>query len=303
MDALSNIISLLQPHDCVAGGLEAGDDWGVRFEHHAGLKCNAVVEGRCWLRVEGLADSVALTAGDSFILPKGRPFSLSSHTVESLDEVNEVYQPEDHGHTVKLGQATDFYMVGSRFLLSGSVATILLRSLPSLMVVRAEHRDTSNQWILEQLASELRDIRDGSSLATTHLCQLLLISILREHIADGAPQTRGWISATADRNLSKAINAIHANPSRKWTVEDLASEAGLSRTAFAVKFKAVTGTAPLAYLTEHRMLVAASALVSDSEPISKIAYAVGYTNESSFSIAFKRVMGASPRAYAVAHSQ
>ncbi len=79
MDPLSDILSLLKPQSYSAGGFPVDGDLAIQFPKHQGIKCYAVVSGQCWLSVEGVPDPVLLTAGDCFLLPRGRPFSLSTN--------------------------------------------------------------------------------------------------------------------------------------------------------------------------------------------------------------------------------
>ena len=78
MDPLSDVLSLLKPRSYMSGGFDAGGEWSIQFRQHEGIKCYALVSGQCWLSVDGIPDSVRLNAGDRFLLPRGRPFSLAS---------------------------------------------------------------------------------------------------------------------------------------------------------------------------------------------------------------------------------
>ena len=109
--------------------------------------------------------------------------------------------------------------------------------------------------------------------------------------------SRGWYAALADKQLAKALNAMHKNPARHWTVQMLAERAGMSRSVFSQKFKQAVGSAPLEYLTRWRMLLAGDRLANSTEPVSAIALSLGYESESAFSTAFKRTLGCSPRQY------
>jgi AraC-like DNA-binding protein len=103
--------------------------------------------------------------------------------------------------------------------------------------------------------------------------------------------------ALADKQMAAAINAMHADPAHNWTIQTLAERAGMSRSTFALKFKATVGASPMEYLTRWRMLLAGDRLTHSGDPISVIALSLGYESESAFSTAFKRVMGCSPRQY------
>lgn len=107
----------------------------------------------------------------------------------------------------------------------------------------------------------------------------------------------GWLFALADKQMSAAITAMHESPGQRWTLQELGSHAGMSRSMFALKFKQTVGTSPMEYLTRWRMLVASDRLTHSSDSLSDIALSLGYESESAFSTAFKRVMGCSPRRY------
>ena len=110
----------------------------------------------------------------------------------------------------------------------------------------------------------------------------------RETIPDESVQTESYRAI---------IDAMHGDPAQRWTIEDLAGRAGMSRSTFALKFKQTVGASPMEYLTRWRMLLAGDKLVNSSDAISVIARSLGYESESAFSTAFKRVMGCSPRQY------
>jgi len=100
-----------------------------------------------------------------------------------------------------------------------------------------------------------------------------------------------------DPAVARAIEAARRDPSRRWTVAALAKIAGLSRAAFAARFRADTGATPLAYVTRLRVDLAASRLVEGSEPLAVVARAVGYASEFAFAKVFKRVVGVPPGAF------
>jgi hypothetical protein len=78
MDPLSDVLSLLKPRSYMCGGFDLEGEWSIHLSQHEGVKCYALVSGQCWLSVEGVPDAVRLRAGDCFLLPRGRPFSLAS---------------------------------------------------------------------------------------------------------------------------------------------------------------------------------------------------------------------------------
>ena len=209
-----------------------------------------------------------------------------------------IYAPVHHGGTAVYGGGGDFFMTGSRFLLSGPASEMLLGSLPPVIMLRQGSQQEAVRWSLDRIAEELRDPRPGGALSIAHLSHFVLVQVLRFHLAESPSETAGWMAALADRHISAAVAAIHDNPARPWTVQELASLAHLSRTSFAVRFRRVVGQTPIGYLTQWRMLCAAGELRRTNAPVARIAAEVGYASESAFAIAFKRTTGYTPRRYA-----
>jgi AraC-like DNA-binding protein len=107
----------------------------------------------------------------------------------------------------------------------------------------------------------------------------------------------GWLFALANKQLGAAIAAMHDRPGYRWTVQELAERAGMSRSTFALRFKKQVGTSVMEYLIRWRMVLAADRLMNSSDAVSSIALSLGYESESAFGFAFKREVGCSPRQY------
>ncbi|WP_374213672.1 AraC family transcriptional regulator [Jannaschia sp. LMIT008] len=281
----------------MAAGLDASGDWAIRFERHAGMKCNAIVRGGCWLSVDG-GRPTRLEAGTCFILPHGRPFLISSSGQRNGMAAETIYAPVPHGGTVVHGDGGEFYMTGSRFLLGGKTAEVLLAPLPPVLIVTPGAESAAVAWALDHIAAELREPRPGTALSIEHLSHFLLVQAMRRYLDSGHLMTGGWLAALSDPQIVRAVAAMHADPGHAWTVEDLARRAGLSRTSLTVRFRRVTGQTPIAYLTDWRMLLAAERLRRTGDPIAGIAADLGYASESAFSVAFRRTMGTTPRRHA-----
>ena len=169
--------------------------------------------------------------------------------------------------------------------------------LPPIVHIRKESDKAAMRWSLERMMQELREPQPGGFLVAQHLAHMMLVQALRLHLAEGLRGGVGWLFALADKQMSAAINAMHDDPAHRWTLQELAERAGMSRSTFALKFKETVGESPMEYLTRWRMLLAGDKLANSSDPISVIALSLGYESESAFSTAFKRVMGCSPRQY------
>jgi AraC-like DNA-binding protein len=297
MDPLSDVLSLLKPRSYMCGGFDLAGAWSIRFGQHEGIKCYALVSGQCWLSVDGIPDAVRLNAGDCFLLPRGRPFSLASDLSLTPVDAHTIFPLPLNGGIASWNGGGDCFGVGGHFALGGDHAGILLGVLPPIVHIRKESDKAAMRWALERLMQELREPQPGGFLVAQQLAYLMLVQALRLHLAEGLRGGVGWLFALADQQMSAAIHSMHDDPSHHWTLQKLAERAGMSRSTFALKFKETVGASPMEYLTRWRMLLAGNRLENTSDPISAIALSLGYESESAFSTAFKRVMGCSPRQY------
>lgn len=94
-----------------------------------------------------------------------------------------------------------------------------------------------------------------------------------------------------------ALTALHSHPAQAWTLEELARTAGTSRSVLAERFQQLVGSAPMQYLTQWRMLLAANLLCRSNAPLARIAEDVGYQTDTAFSRAFRREYGCPPAAW------
>jgi AraC-like DNA-binding protein len=303
MDPLSDILSLLKPQNSMSAGFDVRGDWSIRFPGPPQtIKCGAMVQGHCWVSVEGVPGAVQLMPGDCFLLPGGRPFILASDPALTPVDVKAVFAAVTEGGIVTHNDGGEYFMISSRFTLDGDHADLLLRMLPPIVHLRKESDQAALRWSVERMMQELRENQPGSSLVLRHLAQMVLVQALRLHLSENPKGGTGWLFALADRQMAAAISAMHSAPAQRWTLQALAKLVGMSRSSFALRFKETVGVAPMDYLTRWRMLLAGDRLSYSGEPVSAIALSLGYESESAFSTAFKRVMGCSPRQYGRARS-
>ena len=304
MDPLSDVLSLLRPRSHITAGLDAGGEWAIRFDDVVSrIKCYALMQGACWLAVDGVDAPVRLAAGECFVLASGRPFTLASDLSVAPVPPSEVFG--DHGRVG--GVATyqgggGMFLTGSRFSLGGQHTDLLLSALPPVIHLDAADDQALIRWAIERMMLELREHGPGASLMVEHLGHMMLIQALRLYLKRAGERSVGWFSALSDPQVAAAISAMHADPARRWTLDALGAVAGMSRSVFAARFREKVGETPITYLTRWRMVLAGDRLVRTDESIAETARALGYESESAFNTAFKRVMGVSPRRYARSES-
>ncbi|MEY9910584.1 AraC-like DNA-binding protein [Catenulispora sp. MAP12-49] len=178
------------------------------------------------------------------------------------------------------------------FQLRGEAGRRLLAILPPLVVIPAGPRTGA---ALDLLASEAARDEPGQEAVLHRSLDLVLVLAMRSWCAGFGPADPSWYSALADPSIGTALDHLHTDPARRWTVADLAATAGLSRAAFAARFTELVGQPPMAYLAGWRMALAADLLREDAgTTVAAAAQAVGYQDAFAFSVAFKRAKGMSP---------
>lgn len=298
MDPLSDLLSLLKPSATISSGFDAGGAWCVRFGDQATqIKCYVILRGACWLAIDGEEAPLELREDEAFVLPRGVDFRMGSDLAMEPVEARTLFSPARDGGRVVLGSGGEFALVGARFAVAGGPSGLLRDLLPPILHLRKESEKAALRWSVERMMQELREALPGARLMAQDLAHMMLLQSLRAYLDSSASADRGWLAALADRQLRLAIQAIHADPKKRWTLKDLGVEAGMSRTVFAERFRAVMGETPMQYLARWRMLLACDRIERADDRLSTIAIDLGYESETAFSMAFKRVMGCSPRQY------
>jgi transcriptional regulator GlxA family with amidase domain len=131
----------------------------------------------------------------------------------------------------------------------------LTRFLPPLILVKADQSQSlALHTTLNMLASEMAEPAPGSELVVNRLADLLFIHSIRAHIGSRADTCKsGLLRAIFDPQIGVALKSMHEKVEQPWTVSSLADACGMSRSAFAVRFKELVGETPLEYLTSWRM--------------------------------------------------
>lgn len=298
-DPLSEILNLVRARHILSGGFWAGGTWAIRFPVPHAAKFSAIVQGACWLKLDGLDQPfIRLETGDVILLNGRHAIVMASEPDVEPTPAATVFSDTDADGIARWNGADEFFNIGGHLELDDNCASLLLDALPPLIHMRANAPEASTlQWMLHQLIGEMTTERPGTNLASSQLAQLMLVHILRGHLDAEAATPPGWLQALRDKRITTVLRLMHGDPSHSWLLEDLAKAAAMSRTNFALRFKELVGIAPLTYLAQWRMRLAMRALMEKDDPLSDLALSLGYTSESAFSHAFKRIVGTAPKRY------
>jgi AraC-like DNA-binding protein len=289
-DPLSDVLSVLRVRNVRCTRLEAAGTWGLSFPPRPLLKFVAVLRGSCWLQA-GREEHV-LAPGDAFFLINAQGYAIANAPTAALDDGGRLFAESADGR-VTLG-GSDTVLLGGSFVVANNDLSFLLEALPSFLMVAGQDAAAAMvQHTLRILDAELAAPGIGHAAITSHLADLLLLQALRAYATTAGTDAPGWIGALADRHVGSALRLMHAEVGRRWTVAELAAATGLSRSAFAARFKSRVGLPPLEYHLQWRMHRARHALRA-GKPIAQLAEELGYGSESAFGFAFRRIVGTSP---------
>jgi AraC-like DNA-binding protein len=304
MDPLDDIFAAMRVGSALYARLEVTAPWGISFAAGQGARFGLVVRGGCWMSVEGIAKPIALATGDCYVLAQGTKYRLQDNLHTPTQNCFDVIGQRVGGVIELGGGGVGATIVTGWFVFDVVGARPLLELMPLLVHARTDlHRSQLLQATLQQLSAETAEPGLGSGTVISRLADMLFVQAIRAHVASAGEGDGGWLAALADPRLGSAIRAIHEDTAHAWTIDALASRVGMSRSAFAARFRERVGEPPLAYLTRWRMFRAATALRFTDQTVAEVAFSVGYESESAFSKAFRRVNAVSPGVFRREQSQ
>jgi AraC-like DNA-binding protein len=312
MDALSDVLRVANLTGGVFLHAEFSAPWCIAArvspEHCAPALGSAshlmifhyVVDGELQIRVQADdGDEVTIGAGELVLLPRNDLHLMGSDL--SLPPVagSEIIQPPKDGglFSIRHGGAGGRTRMICGFLgCAGTEGNPVISTLPSLLKLNVEQGGAA-EWIrstFQYAAEEVAAGHPGSETVLAKLSELLFVEAVRRY-ADTLPQGQtGWLAGLRDPYVARALALLHRDIARRWTVDDLGRDIGLSRSALADRFIGLIGVPPMHYLANWRMQVARQRLRNTSASLAQVAEFVGYDSEAAFSRAFKKAFGTAP---------
>jgi AraC-like DNA-binding protein len=257
-----------------------------------------IVEGELRARVEG-GEPFTLKAGEAVLFPRNDVHVMGSDLALTPVLGRDVIRPSGAGGLLSIRHGGD----GPRTVLvcgflgcDGARSNVVISCLPPALRLDVDARGAAD-WMrstFRYAADEVAASRPGSAAVLAKVSELLFVEAVRGY-AETLPEGQtGWLAGLRDPYVARALALLHRDLSRSWTVDDLGREVGLSRSALAERFTRLTGVAPMRYLADWRMQVAAKELRETNASLAEIAEAIGYESEAAFSRAFKKAFGAAP---------
>ncbi|HEY4163721.1 MAG TPA: AraC family transcriptional regulator [Dongiaceae bacterium] len=260
-----------------------------------------ITHGRCWLDRPGHG-RIALSQGDIVMLPFGDYHELGNGDapIVPTTELVEAQAKEGVITSMRHGGDGESTTIVCGFVQSGDLFfNPVFRSLPRLFVEHTAGEPVTSllATTVRQLLTEVDLLRPGSREMLGRMMEMLFFEMLRRYAEQLPLGSIGWLGALADPIVGRALQRLHAEPMRSWTVEQLAAEVGTSRSVLADRFKSILGQPPMQYLAGWRLQLATNLLRDGSRSIAEVAGEVGYESEAAFNRAFKRHLGVPPGAW------
>jgi len=316
-DALSDVLSAVRLSGSIFFDVTAKSPWVAEAPpaaqianevtpgaQHA-IEYHVVARGSCWISLvsDPGFEPVRLEEGDVAVIPHGDPHVVSSAPGMRAEPNLEIHRRPADVNALPFQLQTggdgpsDARLICGFFSCDARPFNPLLDALPRFIRLQRDASQASH-GLLEQFigfaAAEVANKRAGSQSVLNRLSELLFVEVVRLHMDQLANSNTGWLAGLRDPLVGRALSLLHARPAHSWTLDELATEAGASRSALADRFVHLVGAPPIQYLTQWRMQLAARHLSDRNLSVAAVAYEVGYRSEAAFSRAFKKFVGQSP---------
>lgn len=290
LDALDQILRLQRLRPSLYFRHAFSPPWGLTIPDATHSQFHIVVRGHCFLRVASSGSLRMLSAGDIALLPTGAAHSVLSHPESKAVPGGEVLAAIQCGQPAFDGESASAELVCGHFDSDRNAAWIpLLKALPEVIHVPAESygQATEATIVAGLLTKEMGSGLGGEGLVAEKLAEALFVLTLRAYARLENPES-GLLAAMRDPRIGRALALIHRTDGERMSLDDLAGAIGMSRSAFAQRFKELTDLSPIAYTDRWRLLRAQHMLRETGLPIAEIANRTGYESEPAFHRAFKR---------------
>lgn len=274
---------------------------------------HVVTGGECWIAIHG-EQPLRLLRGDIVILPQGDPHVVSSAPgMRSAPGVDWRSEMKVHNRPFRVGRhgmemlgppscggepGKDYAVETS--LVCGFIGcdkrpfNPLLATLPRLLHLPAAGGSALGAQFAQLAADESASPRPGSEALLERMSEMMFVDALRRHLDALPEQSVGWLAGLRDRFVGRALSLMHETPAHAWSMDELGSQVGLSRSALHERFVDLVGMPPIQYLAQWRMQLASRMLRETQSSVLAIALQTGYESEAAFGRAFKRLVGMPP---------
>ena len=300
MDVLTDVLDRVRLKGSVLFHYELGRPWSLSLPKFPDAVFHYLSRGSASLALED-GRTVRMSAGDFVLVSRGEPHLLSCGGGAKPFPLLDLGRRPAHLGPVRHGggERPISTMICGYFSLSRPSRIGVLEALPPLLHLRPEN-DGWLELLLQRMVVESAVQHPGQDAVLSRMTEVLFVEALRSWIKTLDPGEGGSMS---DPYIGKALQLIHEQSQRPWTLAELGRSAGLGRSAFSARFTRLVGQPVHRYMMVRRMDEAALMLETSDDAIDRIAARVGYETTSAFSKAFRQHCGISPGRYRVRKRQ
>jgi len=310
MDLLSDILTHLKLKGTLYFRTSFTSPWSVRVPSYKNVaRFHFAHKGRCMVRIGKHADPVLLEQGDMIIITQGAEHNMfceleNENPITELDTVLQESQFPGHGTLVygEFGTNHETQLVCGHFAFEDDATHPIIEALPDHIMIR-NYGENSGNWLentLRIIGAEGGRDNLGSDIIALKMSEIIFTQALRQYL-ETEGKNNPALAGYTDPRIVKALKAIHDAPSENWSLEELASVAGMSRTSFSTTFSQHMSMSPIAYVTQWRMELSRQRLLQTNEPLVLVAEQAGYQSEAAFSRVFKKTYDMAPASYRREH--
>lgn len=264
--------------------------WGLRLPGTIQLAVHAMIQGQAWLWLDSESEPAELRPGD-LALVRGGADHFIAHEPRAHCVLPEDFRSRHSSEEAENDPRAAAFLCGA-YRFAGDIGAGLVNALPPVFLIPSR-MDNPIHGVVALLSKELSHAEPGRQTVLDRLLDVLVVLGLRTGLAS-SPNAPAWVRGASDKRLSRALQAMHGDTSKPWTVDELARMSNMSRATFARVFQEVLGDTPMRYLTDWRMTVARDLLRTQDVPLIEVAERVGYSSLYAFSTAFRRHHGQPP---------
>jgi len=300
MDILAEVLNRVRLGGTLLFHFELGDPWSLALPQRPYALFHYLSPGSPSATVAfESGPELRMNAGDFVVVSRGEPHEIYSDRRTTPFSVLDLDRSSAHLGVVRHGGSAAPYstMICGKFTVARPSRGSVLELLPPVLLLKPTEDGEWLESILRRMVSESARERPWQGVALSRLTEVLFVEVLRSWIKSLGPGEGGWLGAMADPHIGPALQLIHEQPDRPWTLDDLGHRVGLGRSAFSARFTKLVGQSMYRYLIVRRMEEAAFLLESSDDGIAQIATRVGYETAAAFSKVFLRHHGLSPGRY------
>ena len=305
MDVLTDVLSNLRLQGEMYFRTEFQGHWGVSLpSDRETIRFHLIVQGQCWITVDGCNEPLLLREGDFALIPHGSSQILADSPDATPVALNILLGDGKLGEDGVLRHGSNEMEQQVRLVcgfcsFDEGLDHPLFYGLPPVLLL-GRNFTGSSPWLAEAVRVMMMEADldgEGSSAVINRLIEVLFIQGIRHRLDTNTSPGIPFMLAITNSKLKPAIEAMHEHPEIEWTLTRLAELTNMSRGRFAQRFKAALDQSPMRYLTNWRLQKARRLLKETNLSIVEVAFRSGYQSLPSFTRRFSKQFGIGPAAF------